>query len=231
MNLLNALVGLGAIACAASLSAAVVYSDDFSNPAGSLNGNAPDVRPGSETWSAAANYNYSGAGVLSVGGGFATMATLPFTPVAGNVYVATIQISIPNTSTTDWVGIGFYTNGSIWNPAAFALDRGTASIQTAFNGNWVERGTGITGASTPTNTIAVKLDTTAPQWVATLVVNGTDIPSSVTSFAPNGINSVGLTSATIASVDNFSLTTVPEPATLSLLGAAALTALRRRRIA
>jgi len=149
-----------------------IYSDDFSgSSATDLHAEAPDIRPGSETWSASTLWKSDGTvGSAPVGAN----AFLPFTPVAGRIYTLSATVDVTSTS-DDWLALGF-TNGSdvdqyfhvIPNdPAAWMLERGglgDSGYQTiAFMGPGA---TGSTSAVSSDGPIAlrVELNTQNPLW-------------------------------------------------------------------
>jgi len=100
-------LGVAALALAAlghmagSVSAAVIFSEDFGGTSADLNGSAPDVAPGAETWVAGAWLNQDGSIDPARG-----TATLAFTPENGNIY--TLDASLTSvTGDNNWFGVGF----------------------------------------------------------------------------------------------------------------------------
>ena len=91
--------------------AQVIYSDSFGRT-GDANASAPDIRPGTETWTASTTWKTNGTqaehDVLDGQAGF--HALLPFTPAAGNVYRLEASINanhVGSFAANRWVGIGF----------------------------------------------------------------------------------------------------------------------------
>ncbi len=141
-----------AVCTASSVYAATIFSDNFDGAAATdLNGLAPDIAPGAETWVAANTFDADGA-IADTGGGSATLA---FAPANGFIY--TLDASVRNfaaTGTTatpvenDWVAMGFingqssingnnerFVAGNV-NGIAWMLARGntTGGANTAFLG-------------------------------------------------------------------------------------------------
>ncbi len=85
--------------------AAVIYADDFDGGNAFLQGKAPDVRHGGETWQANDNGRFRADGRV-VAGGKQDAVLLPFTPRAGNVY--TLSATVDTTAGgSDWIALGF----------------------------------------------------------------------------------------------------------------------------
>jgi hypothetical protein len=246
-------IGVGLWAAAGSASGQVIYSDDFSgSSATDLAGTAPDVRPGAETWAlgtgdsgtAAVRWKADGSVLGSTTGGGNATAILPFTPVAGNIYELSVELNPTTTDGSgDWLGFGFVTSaaGSVsGNGMPWAVKRGTASIfgTTAFDtfsflGPSVF-GTaqhGVPSGPQPSATdFKIVLNTTTPLWSVEWFIDGASVRTA--SYVSNPpITRVGIQrfESTNGSVDNFSLTVVPEPGGVLLLGLIALHAMRRGR--
>lgn len=79
--------------------------------------------------------------------------------------------------------------------------------------------------------MSIVLDTQGAAWTAEWFINGGSVRSETLASNPTGITHVGLgrESGTSASFDNFSLTVVPEPGSLALMGLGGLCLLKRRR--
>src|SRR5690348_7440849 len=93
------------LATSSRASGQVIYQDSFSG-SGNLNGAAPDVRPGAETW-VAEDWQANGtitAPATSIG----SNSFLPFIPAAGKVYSLSLEVN-PTTATdpTTWFAMGF----------------------------------------------------------------------------------------------------------------------------
>lgn len=212
---------------ATSASAAIIYSDDFSGSSGAnLNGTAPDVRPGTQTWTAATAIKADG----SVSGVGHASAYLPFNPVAGNVYTMSVDVNVTGGTGGNWFALGFAADDEIFgwhstsaNPTAWILARhpGQSDSQSFLGPN---TGGDANHAAISNGNLKVVLDTTLPLWKVDWYINNVSVRS--TSFTSNPtINYVGLTRAdnAVGLFDNFSLSTpspaaaVPEPSSLTLL--------------
>ncbi|MCU0795052.1 MAG: sulfatase-like hydrolase/transferase [Akkermansiaceae bacterium] len=133
-----------------------IFSDDFSGGTGNIHTLAPDVRPGSETWTASPVFNADGSVDRPTTGNQGSM-TLPFIPANGFIY--TLDVSFSGvTGDTDWLAFGFAngqsatttTNdrfvGTTVTGATWMLFRGSTPAPLATNGNKIQRGL---AASTP----------------------------------------------------------------------------------
>lgn len=189
-----------ALACAASVAkASVIYSDAFNGIIGtSLNGSAPEVRPGAQTWAATNDTTY-------VAGGFAdTISTSPrsaflaWTPASGFVYTLQVDVRI-NTTAGGLANVGFFDSSltairavNSFNPemqtpwlglrnngGALLRDRGTAPALgfddkiTASLFSTINSGT-LSEPVWEWNTLRLVLDTTNTNWsIAGFVTTGT----------------------------------------------------------
>lgn len=224
---------------AQAVTAAVIYSDSFTRT-GDLNGTAPDVAPGAETWTST---NWETTGTVSSASSNGAAGYLPFAPSAGTVYTLSADIDVTSTTHAQhFYGIGFTTAihaNPFENPVPAYLFEGGSNGWDAFaaanNGGVgnVAQGTAPAGAVT----YAIELDTTAAAWTAKFFVNGGEVASHTYVTNPT-INYVALgdwhaeSGGTDGSLDNFTLSqvTVPAPAALPAgLGILGLIALRRRR--
>ncbi len=245
---LAALFGL-ALSTGPALSA-VIYSDDFtSGTSTALNGQAPQTRPGTETWRAQSVYtkDVTNGRVNSSGSG---SANLPI-PTFDLTKIYTVTARVTNnlaSSDADWVGIGFTTqttNTNAWNVAGtgtyWMLWRGNDNIR-AFNGAGASNSVGSTStnAAGESNTLDLRvvLDFTtggsgtvsyfyknpsASDWT-------TFTTSTISESLRNGINSVGFTTLdNNTSIHSFEYTVIPEPRAALLGGLGLLMLLRRRR--
>jgi hypothetical protein len=80
----------------------VIYQDDFSGTGSPLNGTAPDVRPGSETWAANGPFRDNGTIDGTIEGG----ALLPITLGVNQQYTLSMDVFMP-TGVDRWVALGF----------------------------------------------------------------------------------------------------------------------------
>jgi hypothetical protein len=237
-----------AVACASAQT--TLYFDDFSGSGSSdLNGTAPDIRPGSETWIAGSESNdWKADGSISAGGD--SNAFLPFSPSPGQIYTLSIDAN-PVNANDDWFAIGFTPSDSV--NSSYAEDPVSASPWMLLRGQRASNlqtflGPGTTDGAdfNPTEdstplldgvvNLKIVLDTTGEQWTAEWVVNNVSIRQTTFDTNPT-INYVGLGrwETAIGTVDNFTLTSasaIPEPATYALTlaaFAAGAAALRRRK--
>jgi hypothetical protein len=234
-----ALGGVGAALLVASSSAraATFYFDDFDGGGGDLDNIAPDTRPGSETWDAGANFNANGT-VTGSGSAF-----LPFVPQAGQIYTLSATFNTTNVN-DNFLGIGFtrvlgnpslrfFTPGAPNPdplPVFWGMSRGTDATPLA-DQSFLGPGTagGLNESTQSADTIAIVLDTTGASWTVQWFFNG-NLDRTETVAPDNAINYVALTSSnSTGSVDNFSLTVVPEPASLGLAAIGFIGLLARRR--
>jgi hypothetical protein len=227
----------------------VIYQDDFSG-SGSLNGAAPDVRPGAETWDAT-DWRADGT-ITAPATNLGSNAFLPFTPVAGKVYSLSLEVN-PTTSTdpTTWFGLGFasvssppgnyfgFYNAGPWMILRVQRDGFDTIPNNADDAGDLETFPGpvTTGfqdhdAAHGVAAFEIVLDTTGAQWQTQWLVNNSLIRSDTYAVNPT-INYVGFGryQDTQGYVDNFSLTVIPEPTSLGLsaVALALLAATRRQR--
>lgn len=228
MNLFAAC--LAAVLMAANANAAVIYFDDFSGSSETgLNGTAPDTRPGTtETWLSSTLWRADGSKPSGGSGAY-----LPFVPATGQIYTLSADMNATNTD-SNWLALGFAgaTDTSAFvntTPYAWIMMRGDRtqndSIQTF---PALTQSTGQHSSPSGVVNLKVVLDTSTPLW-------------SVQWFADNGllraynysanpaISHVGFGSHSggMGTVDNFTLSVVPEPAGLSLLALGGVMLLRR----
>jgi len=226
---------------AGKVQATTIYSDDFSGGSGTnLNGTAPDVRPGLETWLAS---GWTANGAIS-SGGTAANAWLPFTPQANTLYQLSLSLNPTANTAGNWFALGFSPSstttsafGAGANAAPWLYKRGpngNYQVESALgpgNNSFVSFGTGFSGATQ----ILIELDTRNPAWTAEWFVDGVSQRGPVAYATNPTINFVGFgrDGDAVGSVSNFQLVAVPEPATWCLSASAGLAAsmirLRRRR--
>lgn len=235
-------IALGAAFLSASAQAAVIFSDSF-NRTGDVSGSAPDVRPGTETWTAPSNWKTDGTqakhDVTGATGGQHFM--LPFTPQAGNIYRLEAEIDA-NANNKGWfVGIGFH--GSVYqgsfptgaNPYIMESRNAWGAYMPlgSNENNPVVSGSASAGVS---EMYAIELDTQNTLWTVSFFAHGATTPNYSTTYTTNPtIEGVGIMTwapsydGSAAFVDNFELSAIPEPSSLALLGLGGLLIVSRRR--
>ena len=213
-----------------ALAQTIIYQDDFSgSSSANLHDTTPDTTTGGNKWLADTDplRDWKADGSIDNGGGSAAYngyAFLPFTPEAGKVYTLSIDMNVTPSS---WFALGFMstnntTSGGFYlestgDGSPWMLLRGDGTAGKSFAGP--STGGGADLPSRDGNTVSIVLDTTGTDWVATFN-NGSE-SNSVTYTGldiSDDINYVGFGRQTTAtgSVDNFSLTTPPPPATVLL---------------
>jgi hypothetical protein len=228
--------------------ATTIYSDDF-NGSGStpLNGQAPDVRPGSETWTASNLWQANGVGGPTTRAQNSANSFLPFVPENGNLYRLSATLAQPTTTesaTTSWAGLGFTasddTATTLWNgpnnASPWILYRVNGQVVTFFGSPSTPGSSEIEGTFSGVQTLAIELDTRPSAWTAEWFVGGTSVRSYTFPSNPTVTNvGFGLTEGLNLNVagdfDEFSLVIVPEPSSLATLsaGGGGLVVLWRRR--
>jgi hypothetical protein len=241
IKLLSVLTLGVALAYTSVASAAIIYQDNFDR-IGILNGSEPTITTEGNQWRSFDWTTDGSAATVSTGG---WMAILPFTPATGNVY--TLSASMNPTSpagSPSWFALGFTGRNATDN--WFAGDQSSASIFARVSNNaypdFYAQGPGTGGIGnlgSYTDGVAhlysITLDTTAinsADWTASYSVNGNQVIAPTRLGYNPTINYVGFgADATGGTIDNFSLTVVPEPSTYALVvGGIATLLLSRRRI-
>jgi hypothetical protein len=230
---------------------AVIFSDDFTTGTNAaLAGQAPQVRPGTETWRAQSVFtkNTAGDGVVNSSGSGSANLALPTFDLS-KIYMVTARVTNNLASSdADWIGVGFTTqttNTNAWNVAGtgtyWMLWRGNDNIR-AFNGAGASNSPGstTTNVAGESNTLDLRVvldfTTGGAGTVSYLYKNPsasdwtTFTTSSITESLRNGINSVGFTTLdNNTSIHSFEYTVIPEPRAALLGGVGLLMLLRRRR--
>ena len=231
------LASLSAVAMALPASAAtVIYFDNFNdqqniNNGGNsgwytqtLAGSTPTTRSGTLGGSALATWTGSaesgGWGQRDIGDNNVATPTssnyLAFTPQAGYVYTLEADITVNVNLGDNWFALGFVKNPTNWvvSGAYTVGDYNSTTQQGIVRWNGTNLG--------QTRHVTYTLDTTGPGWTNTQEIGYVGWFTS----NPGGLN---LNDQNQVSIDNFSLTAVPEPGAALLGGLGLLTILRRRR--
>ena len=224
---------LAAVVClGVSANAETIYQADFTYPVTSyalLNGQAPDIASGmyggsaSATWTATAGWaTYSGTANLSNTSAGGT-ALLPFTPQTDLVYTLSTTLNVTAGGDTDWFALGFtQTQGSDWfdtGQQGWALYRNVSGENQAFFAGF-DNPADI-GVNTGEIEASIILDTRPALWTLEWKVDGTTVRTATAYSVNPTINYVCVGSMLNRHVggyiDDFTLTAVPEPGTLTIL--------------
>ena len=203
--------------------AGVIYQDTFSTD-GSLAGRPVEI--GTGTWIGHSNLQTTGGVALPAADGPGKNALLAFTPEVGKVYTLSANV---NAVSGSWLGIGFVSDTAlnivgneffhdyVDTPAPWMYVVPNDNVQTFF-GPHTGGVAGYVGVGSSGGTMAVELDTTGSDWVAKYLFDGATLRTYTFSGSLN-ITHVGFGGNPVSSqeVDNFSLTVIPEPATLGLV--------------
>lgn len=249
----------GALFCSAmasSVSAATVFNETFDGDnTTNINGIAPDVRPGSEVWTASTATILRTDGSISATAG--ASAWLPFNVQSGYIYTLTVTALVQyNSGSAAQFGIGFTADSPLSAAAVnLAASGDYAILQTRRNGSWgfyegptnngtaTAGGTGLFAANQSSYEIKLVLDTSAANWTvagyaggAQMDLNGASAGLLYTYSSNPTLTGVGLNYGSSTFVfDNFTLdevAAVPEPSTFAFVAGGAvlgLTMFRRRR--
>lgn len=213
MKPISALTVSFAFGLISTCTAQILYQDDYSGSSSNpLNATTPDMTIGANTWNAT-TFRADGS-VAGYGYG-----VLPFVPVSGKIY--TLSATLNNNSSVNWMTIGFVTtltdtNVLFQSEALVGISTDTDPV--------IIRHDGTFSMYTPAGyssgqTAAIVLDTQLSSWKADYYYGGTLIQSSSWPGAPSDIVGVGIGSNfSSGSIDNFSLSSVPEPSTLVSVG-------------
>jgi len=240
-KLLSVLTLGTALAFTSVASAAVIYQDDF-NRIGVLNGSEPTITTEGNLWN---SFNWTTDGSAATVSAAGWMAILPFTPATGNVYTLSASMN-PTTpaDSSDWFVLGFTSRNATDNwftstqsSASVAARVSNAEFQDFyFNGPGANRFGTLGSYAAGAHLYSITLDTTAlnsADWTVSYSVDGTQVIAPTALGYNQVIEYVGFASgpAIGGTIDNFSLTVVPEPSTYALvLGGIATLLLIRRRI-
>jgi hypothetical protein len=86
------------------------YYGDFSgSSSAALHGAAPDIRPGSQVWTAKTDFKQDGSYTSTAANG---RAYLPLTIEAGKIYTVSADVDVKTAATaSSWLGLGFASSG------------------------------------------------------------------------------------------------------------------------
>lgn len=200
----------------------VIYQDAFSAD-GSLAGRA--VETGTGTWIGHSDLQTSGGMALPAATNPGKNALLAFTPETGKIYTLSADV---NAISGSWLALGFVSDTAatiIGNelfydyvdtaaPWMYVVPAG--NVQT-FGGPHTGDIAGFTGVGS-SGTMEIRLDTTGSNWEATYFFKGALLRTKTFSGSLNITHvAFGGNPVSTQEVDNFSLTVIPEPATLGLL--------------
>jgi len=246
------------LACVAGLGKtchATTITDPLTG-SGDLNNSSPGIDDynGADKWQATpAHFTRTGSGTtIPASPGTNDIASLAFVPAAGTVYSlsTTFNFGVAG-SAGDWLFIAFLgarNNQDLFsggaggtNTAPFALIRTSAlnagdpaGAVYAFAGPAVTNQFAFSaGTGTGTHTLTLQLDTTGAAWKTSFFEDGLQVGSTFTYSTNPTLTAVsfGNYQSAAGAATNFSLTSVPEPASLLLcgLGMASLLLVSRRR--
>jgi hypothetical protein len=233
MAKVSVLAATAIMAMSTPAGAEIIYQDSFTGTNGTLlEEHTPNIHPAGTSW---LSNGWTLEGDKATYSGAAGGATLPFVPVSGTVYTLSVDLTIPAGTTTQWAAFGFSSSSLAYDPIArgyaWGLQRDNGEVYTA-------AGLGTTGISslleteTPggTYTYSVTLDTRDTNWNVTWRI-GTDILGTHTYISGNpDIQGIGLYDGGVnATYDNLTLSSIPEPAALTLAALACCLLGRQRR--
>lgn len=222
------------VAGAGNAQATVIYSQTFNSSTSALTGTQPTVDTGSATWAAPFGASFAQNGTIQYQG----VSALPFTPVTGNTYTLSGEISSTAAAGNSgyWAGIGFWNTWPSSSDAPIATL--TAGGQLAFYATDYAASGGGTNVATFSTTLSslnvtMVLNTSAPQWTVSYSADGGLYTANYTYAAgsnPTNIPGVMLVQGSNnsgagipgwpvqASAFELQVSSVPEPATLLFMG-------------
>jgi len=221
----------------ATCSAALIYQEDFSGGNTALNGTSPDV--GSGTWVAGAGFKENGA--YTTTDTFGQSAWLPYIFTSGNIYEATLSVSLISvtTSQSPWFALSFTNKSTAFGTGPLNGTDDSSAGATGWgllrqNGAWkafLGRGTNNPIATSGDSrgpfyspgtldaTIRLVLDTRGSNYVLDMYINdvqldlNTGAGSSYTFTTNPVLTGVGFGASTsnIGAIDQFTFSTVAIP--------------------
>lgn len=232
--------------------AAVIYQEDFDgNNTTSLNGTAPNVAPGAQTWTSSTTVVIHTDGSIAATGG--ASAWLPYNFAANQIYTLTASVDLTYlNANASPAGIGFTTNTPLSSAAVNLAASGDYGIlQVRRGGSWAffegdtnngtatASGSGLFSSNQNNYEIKLVLDTSAVNWTLAGYMNGVQVDLNgagagmLFTYTTNpGITGVGFNySSSTYNFEGFTLSaTVPEPNAVALtaVGGMLLMVFRRR---
>lgn len=198
----------------------VIYEDDFSGSSSvNLNGQAPDVRPGTETWQVLETgyTTWKSDGSIEVPAANQNRnALLPFTPESGKVYTLSLTMNPQN---SDYFSVGFTGTGSLngsftssTEPAAapwMFIQYDHTLVSRTYYGPGISGNLGVYPSAEgwgATVAVSIVLNTMASHWSVEWFINSESVRTYTYPENPT-INYVGFGRQGRASgtVDNFKL--------------------------
>lgn len=226
--------------------AETLYLDDFSGAADTtIAGTNPDGALGAtNAWTGATVWKMNGSGQAQTSG-YPKNLFLPFSPEEGNLYTLSLDV-VSQTGNDPWIALGFSaTSGAQGAFGGFVTSEApwmliTPDDYATFQGAGSTGGVTESSSYTSNTKLSIELDTNPSDWVAKYYLDG-DLVRTITytgslagniSYVGFGTNDTGPATREYI-VDNFILTTVPEPAQSSVIGGVfslmVLLLIRRRR--
>jgi len=228
----------------AQTQASIIYSNSFSGTSATLNGAAPDIRPGTETWTSSTTARPAGATVYPSGpcftadgtfwgvgtGSLPQSAYLPVTLEAGKIYTLGMDLNLDYFNATAWFGMGIQTGTGVTGfatPVSRLLMRANGGAQAlTAGGSNIDVDAGTYGTSgVMLHNIQIVLNTKNPTWTAEYKVDGSTIGTvqNLSSTPTTAYIALALSHNSVhGTMDNLSMTVIPEPATIGMLGLGAL---------
>jgi len=217
----------------AQTQASIIYSDSFSGTSATLNGADPDIRPGTETWTSSTATRPAGATVYPSGPCFTADGTfwgvgtsqqsayLPVTLEAGKIYTLGMDLNLDYVNATAWVGMGIQTGTGVTGfvtPVSRLLMRANGGAQAlTAGGSTIDVDAGTYGTSgVMSHSIQIVLNTQNPTWTAEYKVDGSTIGTvqNLSSTPTTAYIALSMSANSVhGTMDNLSMTVVPEPDT------------------
>ncbi len=207
-----------------STDSTIIYLDTFGGSADSLEGRTVETGGGAgATWITKEGFESDGF-VAAISTNASRVAALPFTPMAGERYRLSADLSIAYDA---WVAIGFISDDITVNGREFFfnlidtpapwINMTSTGIVNTFGGPSTADKVAFPNLGT-NGTLMIELDTRASDWVATYFMDGTALRTHTFTGALSNINHVGFGNFSPAdmTVDNFKLEIVGQSAEVSL---------------